>query len=153
MFPSIPSLLDVPQTPQTCPPMNKDQTNIMLQLIFSDMDKEVEFSAENAELFGFSAKVMHERLKMSGTKVTFPCATMAVSLCQSVGDVVLWAYTLNRMFAKKKSIITISDLCQYFPMGFPTKEEMDKIWNAQKGYNNNVKVDNIIDQMEVWNCE
>ena len=74
------------------------------------------------------------------------------SLCESPGKAVLWAYTLNEIFAKTGQPVTIRNFVDHFPMGFPTEEAYKKCWDAQKcvrGENGNT-TDNAVDNFETW---
>lgn len=153
MLPKIPSLLDIKQNSVSCPNMNNQQFQNFLNAAFMEQENADLFSLEDAKKFGFFAEVMQKRLEFSGTNATFPCAIFVLTLCNKVSDVVLWSYTLNRMFKKFKKNITLQELANCFPCGFPIEEEVNKIWDAQKGYNYDLKIDNIIDYDEVWNYE
>lgn len=46
--------------------------------------------------------------------------------------VVMWAYTLNEIFVKTGKPVTMAALTDAFRMGFPTEDELHRVWKAQK---------------------
>lgn len=72
-------------------------------------------------------------------------------LCDSPGKVVMWAYTLNELFVKQGRKVTMEDWINEFPMGVPTEEEYQAMWELQKikGPTNGGS-DNMIDDFRNW---
>lgn len=97
--------------------------------------------------------IMAKRIKSSGADVSRWVIALLATLCNGrQGNAVLWAYACKQMHDKTRKKITMTELANFFPMGFPTEEAMHACWDSQKGYNMGLKnVDNYLDSREAWN--
>lgn len=134
-------------------PMTKDQTMAMMNLFFFEKnpkpEAEATLTASLASVFPY--QVIMKRFECLGIADKFSVSSLAfiICLCDTVGDAVMWAYTLNYIrVADNLSKVTINDVVARFPWGFPTKEERKVIWDAQKGFAMGLKCDNWVDQMD-----
>jgi hypothetical protein len=145
------SLLDVDEH-KDCAPMSPEEANVFLQASMAD-NRPVTYDpdGEHREFMQFfTIAVMTKRLP-ERVKVSMPVVLFIGNLMSSPGDAVMWAYTLTRMFDRKGSLITMSDLATAFPWGFPTDDAKSRIWDDQKGYTHGIKCDNILDSYSaVW---
>lgn len=60
-------------------------------------------------------------------------------------------------YKNNKPVLTIEDICEAFPMGFPSEDDMLKVWDSQKvkkeqGHNNEGNFsDNLVDYQSAYN--
>jgi hypothetical protein len=68
-------------------------------------------------------------------------------MAQSPGNAVMYLWYLQYWSKKNGFVysITLENLCELFPMGFPSLDDMSKIWDSQKVH---LKPDNLVDHME-----
>jgi hypothetical protein len=147
-------------------PMSKMLCEIWLSFGLAEaVDKHDDLDKQLAERGAkdFCYQVLDQRLKVVGsdTKVS-PAVKVICSLLSegSPGEAVMWAYSLHYLLvAENLSKITLTDLSNYFPMGFPTKEARHTVWDAQKGYkmiedgrldSSYENVDNWVDNFDNW---
>ena len=137
-------------------PMTKEETEMFMKCFFLDKTKPDSVLDEKmSEELGFLGQVMYKRLSWQPdgrvVQVSPGAAIFAMILSKGiVGNAVMWAYTLNRMYNMKKSRVTLEDLTVAFPWGFPTEEEYGRLWDAQKAYKHGLEGDNLVDQPETW---
>lgn len=92
----------------------------------------------------FLFKVIDSRAKYLGLDMTDSAKIFLMFLCQSPGNVVMYLCALRTKAQK----VDMSVLTNYFPMGFPNEESMGRLWDLQKGYVNDEKVDNCLDHVK-----
>jgi hypothetical protein len=73
-------------------------------------------------------------------------------LSKSPAEVVMWAFTLNEIWAREGQPVTMAALADNFPMGFPTADEKHRLWDAQKvvGEREPGTSDNQVDDFRNW---
>lgn len=135
-------------------PMTEDETGMLVQCMMMEnqnftkgQDKEIDTGLESS--MGY--KIFDKRLEVAGIEVTLPLAMFLVSLCDSPGNVVMWAYTVNviRVARNIEGPVTVSDFAEAFPMGIPTDEGLQKAWEEQK-VNDGSMTGNLVDNFENW---
>lgn len=137
-------------------PMNREQTDLFIRCTVAEQVKSELFNEQVANECGPVGQILYHRLQLQGpVQITVGLAVFIMSLTGGVpGKIVMWGYTLNRMFKRKAESIgghlTIDDLAFCFPMGFPVEEEENRLWDAQKGHLHNFECDNMVDQMDTW---
>jgi hypothetical protein len=133
--------------------MDDNLSEIFIKVTFSEASGELKLFDDNfATQLGFSGQVFKKRLDFYGNvNVTLGVALVVITLCQgSPGNLVMYAFTLARLAKQNnKDLITIDDIANAFPVGFPNERGLREIWDAQKGGNWNEKVDNLIDLIEL----
>ncbi len=153
----VQSYLDIDQ--HAARPMSIDETELFVRCTFAEKaerDEKGDLTPLNASIaseLGAVGKIMHKRWECFSpeVKVSVPCAIFVLTLADgSPGKVVMWAYTLNRMYQRKRDIINMDDLSQAFPWGFPTQVQERTLWHAQKCYVHGVHGDNMMDQKQTW---
>ena len=128
-------------------PMTRDQTDLFLRCTLAERVQPEMFNENHANECGAVGQILYHRLQLQGpVEVTLGLAGFIMSLTEGIpGKVVMWAYTLNRMFKKKAESIggplDMEDLAFCFPMGFPIDEEEGRLWDAQKGGEANVAME------------
>lgn len=134
-------------------PMDDRQSRLFFMLLIIEHNK-MELPPEIAETFQF--QVMKKRLESHYVIPVANAYAMAVLalMAENVGSVVMYAGALAAMYAERKEVITIKTIAEhYFPMGFPTEEELDRIWDMQKiplQPTSTVSTDNAIDLPDSW---
>lgn len=143
--------------PKTHVPMTKEQTELYIRCYYGEQAKPDQmFELAEAEQCGDIGRIFYHRLTLAGPiKMSLGVALFVLSLAGGVpGRIVMWAYTMNRMYKRKAESIgghlTMEDLSFCFPMGFPSEQEEHRLWDAQKGHCHGRKCDNMVDQMDTW---
>lgn len=95
-------------------------------------------------------KIMSVRLATfaKDVKVTDYCILFLASISKTPAELVIWAYTIADIFYNYKGgkmTVTMGDLAERFPIGFPTQEAYFKCWEDQK-----IKGGNAFDMPESW---
>jgi hypothetical protein len=104
-----------------------------------------EFPVEVAESFSF--KLIKQRLKVfykEDSIATDSVIGVCALLSDRPGMAVLYAATIAAMYEKHGHVV-MRDLVEFFPDGFPTEEEIHKIWTAQK-----IGGGNSVDNKAAW---
>jgi hypothetical protein len=155
------SYLDIDQNKAR--PMTEEECRLFMECVFAEK-RELEtkgkleaFTEEISKECGAVGQIFEKRLSWPACVsqqcafVSVPCALFVLSLAGgSPGKIVMWAYTINRMYQRKRDLITMDDLSLCFPWGFPTEPQEHELWDAQKGSRHGVKCDNMVDQIETW---
>jgi len=158
---SVLSYLDIDQ--HGARPMSQEEAKMFTQCVFAERAE----LAKNGRLEAFTeaiskecgavGQIFEKRLSWPACQsqqcafVSVPCALMVLTLAGgSPGKIVMWAYTINRMYQRKRDLITMDDLAHYFPWGFPTEQQEHTLWDAQKGCRHGRKCDNMVDQIDTW---
>lgn len=77
---------------------------------------------------GFAWRLMDSRLK---AQVSDCVKAFLQSLCESPGDITMWCYALNAL-TPKDAVVNTDVLAHLFPNGFPSRQQLDDLWEAQK---------------------
>jgi len=96
-------------------------------------------------------QIFTKRLEAAGTEVTLPLAMFLVSLCDSPGKVVLWAYTVQVIKVSREiegRPVKMEDLAEVFPWGFPTEKGYEEAWEEQK--KDGAPHGNMVDDFRNW---
>jgi len=98
----------------------------------------------------FLYQVLVKRLEVCSPKSKFsiPLLAFVSTIGDRPGTIVMWAYTLHMMATQlaEPRMVKLEDLAKVFPMGFPTEEEYEQVWDGQKGE----KGINLLDVEETW---
>jgi hypothetical protein len=161
----IPNLTTVPSSERA--PMSRVETEMFLActMLSSEGKLDPVPAAELPDAIGklfdskltedYVSQIFLKRLTLSDVLYD-PCvAAFMCILPDRPGMAVLWAWTLYDRTRELGRPYTMGDLTNDFPMGFPTKEGMEKAWDRQKGYTQDppVKCDNMLDKAEPWKTE
>lgn len=91
-------------------------------------------------------KIMDSRLEWAGYEDRDEKVLAFLTfLCINPGTCVMWAWTIFKL-----NIKNFDDLVNAFATGFPDEDSYRECWDAQKGFNNGVDVDNLLDRREIW---
>lgn len=133
-------------------PMSRDQTDTFIRASLLDENIKTPFDEQDGAMLGGLGQVLWKRLSHPhSVEVSKGAAVVAITAADRIGAVVLWAYTLHEMWKKLGRMVTVQDIAMAFPTGFPTPDAVEKIWNAQKGYNNGeTSGRNLIDDEAYW---
>lgn len=136
----VKSLLDVPEEQRGV--LSDADASMFMRA--STLDAKPTVFTRNApdfdKFFKEGGEIFLDRLDLDGTKVSVAVGLWIVYYCtheapgeKRVPNLILWAYTLNRIRRKQKcEMVTMTELADEFPFGFPTQEGMDEIWESQK---------------------
>ena len=70
-------------------------------------------------------------------------------LCDRPATIVLYCVALKTIADRVGHAVTVSDLCEAFPWGFPDEAALAAIWDRQKAHDGNGS-DNRLDRSEAW---
>ena len=154
------SLLDL--TPAERRPMTQDETKMLMSVIMASVQKGDTVGLDDDDDFwtiggdenpitGLIFNIVFTRLQAAKIKAT-EAVYMAIMVWEtrSVGDLVLWAYTILQIARKNKSnVVNLTDLINEFPMGIPTLAGKERIWRAQKRFQDDGSY-NYYDTDDAW---
>jgi hypothetical protein len=110
-------------------PLSPDQFGLFITLL-SIEDRELEELYEKIPPMGHLIKGRLESLKYTLDKKTQIILSFIVD---TPGDAVMYIYYLAyKAKQRDKDIITFDDFVDIFPMGYFSKSQLDKAWDAQK---------------------
>lgn len=151
------STLDIPADKRR--PMTSDESETFVNVYFMDREAKaepIEQLAEKMQQAGsmpFGVELMMKRLAVFAPSLAVrePVLLFLVSISDSPGQVVMWAFYLVRRTRQLGRAISIDDIAQDFPLGFPTTDAMSELWDEQKGAPA-TRIDNRLDQIEEWSA-
>lgn len=81
----------------------------------------------------FPYAVFKSRAEFAGLKTTQSVRVFITTLAKGPGDLVMYVYAL-KWKADKEGVTTVSmnELANWFPLGFPSDEQLHTAWDAQK---------------------
>lgn len=128
---------------ENCEPTSEYIMRIILGLAAMEHDK-IEISPEMQNDFGY--KVASKRSEFVGLPLNPYAVILLCSLCDTPGEMVMYIYYIR---AKSKNgigtvTLTVRDIVRMFIKGFPSKTDLNTLWDKQK-----VKGLNLLD-MEVF---
>jgi hypothetical protein len=150
MNPHVP--LKIPKTftgflhPYPIRPLTEDETKALMQLMmappgaFDDAPKKLEGD--------FAFGVMSKRLQAYKVPVEIRAMLFALMPCENPGHCVAMAWTLAKIYAGLKREVVMDDLVMGpFANGLPDTSGpvFGKMWDQQKGFNNGMDCDNLLD--------
>jgi hypothetical protein len=78
-------------------------------------------------------RLLHKRMEAHQVRATLATQLMVCFLFDNPADCVLWCFTLATMFKEHRwRPVTLENLVNAFPMGFPSPNEFEEAWRAQK---------------------
>lgn len=82
----------------------------------------------------FLYQVIEKRVQVAFTYTVSPdLIVFLMMLAQSPGTAIMYLWYLQYQSKKRgKKNFNLQDICDMFPIGFPSSEDMQKIWDAQK---------------------
>lgn len=120
-----------------CHPMDEDHSKMLITLLFasrSPMKPEMEAIVKEIEEKSLAFKIIKSRLLGLGYEPDVTLLMFMSTMVDNPGSAVMYAHYLAYK-GKKHSVrkIDIQFMCErVFPIGFPTDEDMSKVWDMQK---------------------
>jgi hypothetical protein len=150
------SYLDAP--PTTHIPMTKEQSDMFIKCFFADQTGKVKgenFNQGIAEQCGALGQILFYRLDIAKVEMSVGLALFLMHMSGgSPGELVMWAYTMNRIYDKRRKVLTMDVLSEFFPWGFPNEKERHRLWDAQKVHQHGEEfrggTDNMVDRADTW---
>ena len=133
-------------------PMNEEETKIFLSLIMSEKSSDSDTIDPQAVPFS-NYQVLVQSLESRFTlKITQEAAIMVSVMSRVFGDVIMYLSYLQYHYSKDKNKITCARLSDIFPMGFPSKTSLERMWDLQKVERvKNSDSDNLLDYKKCFN--
>lgn len=130
--------------------MTEEESMVMISLIQMQQDLPPLDGEDKPPL---AYQIADERLAFHNVPVERRVLLMIASLCDRPGTVVLYCAAVKaiamKVLAGEGKPVTFSHFIEAFPMGFPTEEELHRIWEAQKVHDDQPG-DNWIDRPAAW---
>ena len=151
------SLLDVAD--KDIVPMSKEDAMLFVNITFTEVLTNLPiFKARDweeqplMEKAPFLLKILLNRAGIFAheMEMNIMVPTFLSSISKTPGEAVMWAYTLYKLWLEIGVPITMVELTNKFPQGFPSESAMEEIWNSQKGRSNGIDVDNMLDYEKYW---
>jgi hypothetical protein len=142
------SLLSVPR--EECRPLTPEQSEIFIRCTLMP---DAPLSCMDASRMGEVGNILWGRLVTDGPveiSLGLACFVLLGLAAGNPGQIVMWAFALNRLHWRLRRRITMSDLADAFPIGFPSNEACNKMWNAQKGHLVGLRIDNRLNLDATW---
>lgn len=106
----------------------------------------------------FGMQILQKRLAHHGVRAENRVMMLVTFLCDRPGTIVLYAAAIKAIAAKKTEPgpVTFNEFVEAFAIGFPTDEELNRIWDSQKvqhgdpGSDGVQRSDNWLDRDEAW---
>jgi hypothetical protein len=124
---------------QPAVPMSNQMSEIFMQMMFVEQDPTPKKIPEIEAQFLY--QVIDKRAEYIGLELTNPAKIFLMFQTKSPGTAVMYLYALRTRY-KSVSMGTIANM---FPMGFPSEDSIEKMWDKQKGHVNGENVDNCLD--------
>ena len=124
-------------------PMDDFVSEMLVKLILS---KNMSYSIPEGEK-PFLYKLMEKRIsvihdfELDERTLVFLCC-----ICKSAGVCVMYVWYLQYE-SKKRNMkqISLEDFCEIFPMGFPSEDDLHRLWDSQKVLTKGMGSDNLLD--------
>jgi hypothetical protein len=117
---------------------------------FKDAEHEFHHEMMNNDIM---YRMLVNRLEVFSPDTTVSTTALALvsTIAGKPGILVMWAYTLHLIARKFPTprVLTIADITQMFPTGFPTSSEYKRIWDSQKAA---TLGSNLLDFRETWDA-
>lgn len=97
----------------------------------------------------FLYQLIEKRAEYIGLELSDQAKVFLMFETKSPGTAVMYLYALRSKFTS----VTMNDLANVFPEGFPTEDTLEKMWDKQKGYTYGAKVDNYLDGLQFVNTK
>ena len=123
-------------------PMDEQLANVFTTIVVGVQTKEEELNQHILETISEeqSYRVVSARLKYLGFESTPSLLATVVMVCDSVGELVMYAHILASTDIEKSKKLDIHNLIEVFPTGFLTSKAKSVLWGAQK-----IGGDNLLD--------
>lgn len=118
---------------------NKEQSGLFINMFCAEREKFFEIKEVKSQ---FIYQIIDKRANYIGLTLSEPLKIMLMYLAPSPGSVIMYLYALRQNYTKA----TMIEFSKLFPSGILSEENMEIMWDKQKGYNCGEKADNCIDQ-------
>ena len=123
---------------QPTQPMSNETSHLFLAMVLGEKG-DGDLPSQITEQFLY--QVIEARAKHIGLDITPQAAVFLMFLTKNPGSAVMYLYAMR----SRGTTLNMDTIANNFPMGFLTEETLSKMWDKQKGYVNDVKVDNCLD--------
>jgi hypothetical protein len=131
-------------------PLTEEEFSLLVPLMISEQKNENIIPPVAKKMLQY--QVIEKRLTAYNIKdkIDDRVILFCTLISKNLAEVVMWSYTLALILTKQKKHLTISDWCQWFPVGIPTEEEKHRCWLEQKKEMDESHSDNKIDDFTNW---
>ena len=122
-------------------PMTQQQSQVFMNMFLSEGHKQ--FSIPEIES-SFMYQVIDKRSEFMGLELSKPTKMFLMFLSESPGTAVMYLSAIRQ----KTNQANMETLTTLFPSGFVSNEMLESLWDKQKGFANEEKVDNCLDNVD-----
>lgn len=124
-------------------PMDKDTSEILMKLI---MSKNSSYQIPEKDK-PFLYKLLEKRIEvLHSFEVDDRVLLFLCCICRSAGVGVMYCWYLQYQSKRKNTKeISLETFCEIFPMGFPSEDDLSRLWDAQKVKTKGMSSDNLLD--------
>ncbi len=154
---TLKTTLDVPAL--DCPPMSREETATFVRCCAIDTNATDATAAETTKLFRtplpFALAILLKRIEVHAPELPLRGGVVMclACMCDNPAKAVMWAFYLVKRTRALGHSVTMHDLAQDFPYGFPADDAMSTLWDDQKGYKHGLRNDNLLDTAAPWAVE
>tara|TARA_R110001599_G_scaffold184514_1_gene377987 strand:- start:8163 stop:8651 length:489 start_codon:yes stop_codon:yes gene_type:complete len=132
-------------------PMNEEETSIFLGLILSEKQSTSDAIDPQAVPFSNYQVLVQSLGTRFSLKITQEAAIMVSVMSRVFGDVIMYLSYLQYHYSIDEKKITCARLSDIFPMGFPSKTSLERMWDLQKvARDKDSDSDNLLDYKECF---
>lgn len=121
-------------------PMSDQNSKLFLKMVL--LESSSNFITPEQIQNEFMYKIIDTRAKFIGLNLSEPVKIFLMFLTKSPGSSIMYLYALRSKVDK----VDMRIFSEMFPMGFLSEENLSNMWDKQKGYPNQEKCDNCLDQ-------
>ena len=112
-------------------PMTKDVSMIFIGSMMLELQGQVQKDPELSTFFVY--KLLDKRAEFCGLDISEPAKEVLCAISGNPGTVVMYLYALRYwQLTNYNKQITLAQLAEIFPIGFPTEDALHTAWDAQK---------------------
>lgn len=119
-------------------PMNKQMSHIFLQMMMAEGENNFSLEQLKGE---FMYQIIDKRAEYIGLQLSEPVKVFLMFMTRSPGTAVMYLYALRTKVKKAN----MQNLAEIFPMGYLNELDLETMWDKQKGFACEEKIDNCLD--------
>lgn len=121
-------------------PMSENLSKAFMVVTMAEMHNGDVPSLEKSFIY----QILDKRAEFIGLKLNKYAKVLLALLADRPGTIVMYLYYLKRYQMTIDSAITIGQIANIFPFGFPTEQALNKLWDSQK-----VQGGNLLDTIQM----
>lgn len=119
-------------------PMSKQMSQIFLQMMMAEGENNFSLEQLKGE---FMYQIIDKRSEYIGLQLSEPMKVFLMFMTRSPGTAVMYLYALRTKVKKAN----MQNFAEVFPMGYLSETDLEEMWDKQKGFACEEKIDNCLD--------